>query len=322
MKITHAISNLAADITKSASKQSYYTIRFLADSDRVADAYRAYAYFRWVDNALDAESGSGVGENLPDAESAASWGAKPAAAADSRRAFLQRQQTLLEKSYQGQFLCTLCPEEEMLMALVRNDTEPNSGLQCYLRNMMAVMAFDVARRGRLVSQAELNMYTRWLSMAVTEALHYFIGHDNASPHNQSRYMAVSAAHITHLLRDAYEDTQNGYFNIPREVLDTPKPDVHNPTYRAWVQHRVGLARMYFRQGKVYLRQVENVRCRLAGFAYIARFEWLLNTIEKEGYHLRPQYNDRKNIGSGLQMSWLAASSMLDVYGTPLQGKKA
>jgi hypothetical protein len=42
-----------------ASKQTYYTIRFLADRDRVADAYRAYGYFRWVDDTLDAGPGSG-----------------------------------------------------------------------------------------------------------------------------------------------------------------------------------------------------------------------------------------------------------------------
>ena len=49
----------ATSITKAASKQTYYTIRFLADRERVDDAYRAYGYFRWVDDLLDAESGSG-----------------------------------------------------------------------------------------------------------------------------------------------------------------------------------------------------------------------------------------------------------------------
>ncbi len=44
---------LSPFITKAASKQTYYTIRFLVDRERVADAYRAYAYFRWVDDTLD-----------------------------------------------------------------------------------------------------------------------------------------------------------------------------------------------------------------------------------------------------------------------------
>ena len=47
----------ASSITKAASKQTYYTIRFLVDRERVDDAYRAYGYFRWVDDVLDAEFG-------------------------------------------------------------------------------------------------------------------------------------------------------------------------------------------------------------------------------------------------------------------------
>ncbi len=47
------VPNLASSITKTASKQTYYTIRFLVDRDRVDDAYRAYAYFRWVDDVLE-----------------------------------------------------------------------------------------------------------------------------------------------------------------------------------------------------------------------------------------------------------------------------
>ena len=48
--------SIAPAITKAASKQTYYTIRFLVDRDRVADAFRAYAYFRWVDDTLDNNS--------------------------------------------------------------------------------------------------------------------------------------------------------------------------------------------------------------------------------------------------------------------------
>ncbi len=52
------ITNPAATLTKIASKQTYYTIRFLVDRARVEDAFRAYAYFRWVDDVLDADAGS------------------------------------------------------------------------------------------------------------------------------------------------------------------------------------------------------------------------------------------------------------------------
>jgi phytoene/squalene synthetase len=287
-------STIAESITKAASKQTYYTIRFLADRDRVADAYRAYAYFRWVDDILDAETGLNV----------------------ERSAFIQRQKSLLESCYRGETIHDATIQERMLIELVQRDTEKNSGLQSYLRNMMAVMSFDAERRGRIISQAELNEYTRWLAVAVTEALHYFIGNCDYSPQNEARYLAVSAAHITHMLRDTFDDVQAGYFNISREVLTTNRitpQDGGNPDYRAWVRSRVQLARAYFKSGKEYFRQVGNLRCRLAGFAYIARFEWLLDTFERENYLLRPRYDERKSIRTGLRVSLDTLSAILHLH---------
>lgn len=286
---------LAPGITKAASKQTYYTIRFLVDPDRVADAYRAYGYFRWVDDTLDEGSASGV----------------------ERSAFLQRQKSMLEKCYRGESLPDANIHENMLVELVKRDREKNGGLQCYLRNMMLVMDFDARRRGRLISQIELNEYTHWLSCAVTEAMHYFIGHCCHSPHDETRYLAVAAAHITHMLRDTFDDVQAGYFNIPREVLEVghiQPQDIQSRAYRTWVQGRVQLARNYFHAGRQYLARVENPRCRLAGFAYAARFEWLLDTIEREGYSLRPQYSERKKLATGLQMGLQALLSLIHPQG--------
>ncbi len=285
------ITTPASAITKAASKQTYYTIRFLADRDRVDDAYRAYGYFRWVDDLLDAESGSGP----------------------ARMAFLERQKSLLEKCYRGEAPRDANLQEKMLVELVQHDQEKNSGLQSYLRNMMQVMDFDARRRSRFISQAELNEYTRWLAVAVMEAIHHFIGHGEYAPHDETRYLAVSAAHITHMLRDTFDDARLGYYNIPRGTLEASHigpQDVQSNAYRVWVKSRVELAREYFKAGKGYFAQVQNVRCRLACFAYIARFEWLLDTIEREGYCLRPQYDERKRAGTGLRMSWLTLCSMI------------
>jgi hypothetical protein len=106
----------------------------------------------------------------------------------------------------------------MLVALVRHDPEKGNGLHSYLYNMMQVISFDVRRRGRLISYMELNQYTRWLASSVTEAMHYFIGHGEYAPHDETRYLAVSGAHIVHMLRDTLEDIQLGYFNIPCAYL--------------------------------------------------------------------------------------------------------
>jgi len=283
---------LAPRITRAASKQTYYTIRFLADHERVADAYRAYAYFRWVDDRLDA------GSDLT----------------SDRITFLERQKSLLEKCYRGEVSRGGAAEENMLIELVSHDHEENSGLQTYLRNMMQVMDFDAKRRGRLISQTELNQYTYWLASAVTESMHYFIGHCDYSPCDETRYLAVTGAHITHMLRDTFDDIQAGYYNIPREVLESnhiQPQDLQSRAYRAWVRSRVQSARQCFKAGREYLSRVESARCRLAGFAYTARFEWLLDTIEEEGYFLRPEYNERKSFGTGLQMGLSTLSALIN-----------
>jgi phytoene/squalene synthetase len=288
----------ASTITRSASKQTYYTIRFLVDRNRVEDAYRAYAYFRWVDDILDADLGSGpVASEVEESQ---------------RKAFLERQKSLLEQCIQGQLAEDAVIQEKMLFELVQSDAGKNGGLRAYLRYMMMVMDFDVRRRGSLISQVELNEYTRWLAVAVTEAMHHFIGQGAFAPYDETRYLAVAAAHIIHMLRDTYDDLQAGYYNVPREMLEANHigpQDVHSDAYRDWVRSRVQLAREYFEAGRIYFSRVQNLRHQLAGFAYMARFEWLLETIEREGFILRPQYNERKSMGTGLKMSWLAFSSI-------------
>jgi len=274
--------SLAASITRAASQQTYYTVRFLVDRDLVPDAYRAYGYFRWVDDRLDQG-----GMERPE-----------------RIAFVERQRALVDRCYRGEGPRYLTDEEYLLVDLIRGDREKNSGLQAYIRNMMAVMALDADRRGRLISHEELTRYTRYLATAVTEALHYFIGHRCKSPHDETRYLAATAAHITHMLRDTLDDAEAGYFNIPREYLESHGIDPHDvwsDPYRAWVQGRVQLARACFKAGKGYLAQVANPRCRVAGYAYIARFDGVLEAIERDGYRLRAEYPECKSLGAGMRM---------------------
>jgi len=283
-----ANQRLAAAITWSASRQTYYTIRFLADRDLMADAYRAYGYFRWVDDQLD-QSGMGKRERL---------------------IFVERQQSLIDQCYRGEWPHPLSDEESLLVELIRSERGKRSGLQSYIRNMMAVMSFDAGRRGQLISEAELNQYTHSLAVAVTEAMHYFIGHECKAPQDQTRYLAVTGAHITHMLRDTLEDVEAGYFNIPREVVEARRMDprdVHSEAYRNWIKSRVGLARACFKSGQSYLAQVENPRCRMAGFAYAARFETVLSAIERDDYHLRAAYPECKSLTSALWMNWSAIS---------------
>lgn len=283
---------LARSITRAASAQTYATIRFLADRDRAADAYRAYAYFRWVDDRLD--DGAAV----------------PA----ERAAFLARQQALLNAGYAGRPLpADLAPEETLLAELIAADTEPDSGLRSYLHNMMAVMAFDVGRReatrrGQFISAAGLNGYTQTLATAVADALFHFIGHDQQPPRGPARYCGVRAAHIIHMLRDTVEDAAAGYCNVPAEFLAAhalrpplTAADLETPAFRAWVAARVRLAREEFAAGRAYLAVVGSRRARLACRAYVARFEYVAGLIERDDFRLRPAYPERKSLSAALAM---------------------
>ena len=284
MQTDPGLARLAASITRAASLQTYTTVRLLVDRERVAQAFQAYAYFRWVDDWLD----------------------EPTRLTSERLAFLDWQRQLIEEYAHGQTVQVRATEEKMLIDLLGSDPDENSGLHSYMSNMMAVMAFDAERRGRLISQEELDHYALSLATAVTEALHYFIGHDSASPVGPTRYLAAQGAHIVHMLRDTLEDNALGYFNIPREYIKSSgiSPfETGSLPFRSWVMKRVQLARQYFRQGKEYLADVQSLRCRMAGYAYIARFETVLNIIERDGYVLRSEYRDARGALAGARMGW-------------------
>ena len=286
-------SDLPARITRMGSRQTYYTFRLLANRDRVQDAFRSYAYFRWLDDILDCDEDAKQG----------------------KIEFLIRQQTILEACYQGNLPGNVIAEEQMLVDLIHNDGVKNSGLQIYLRNMMAVMSFDVERCGRVISDAELAEYTRLLSTAVTELLFYFIGHEDAPSHPENRYHAVNGAHVIHMLRDMFEDISAGYFNVPGEYIKEQNislADLQSLSFRKWVFGRVKLAREYFSVGRQYISEVKSFRCRLAGFAYLARFEWMMGAIERDGYYLRPEYPERKSIKAGMWIAWRTLMSVLKI----------
>lgn len=272
-QILHVNPQLASSITYASSRQSFYTVLLLVDHGLKEDAFKAYAYFRWLDDQLDKES---ISKN-------------------ERLAIVKRENALIDQCYGvegGAPPHNLCEEEYLLVDLLRGDQRKAEGLRHYIRNLMAVMVFDAGRRGDAITQQQLTDYERWLATAVTEALHFYIGHDGSSPQDETRYLAATGAHITHMLRDTYEDVAAGYYNIPVEVLEkhniTPQ-DITSDGYRQYVKSRVELARKYFAIGRRYLSKVQNLRCRLAGYSYIACFTPILNTIERDGWLLRPNY---------------------------------
>ena len=289
---------LARSITRAGSKQSYYTACLLVDRDLVDDCCRAYGYFRWADDVVDAST--------PVDSSTAVDGA---ASRVDRLSFIERQRDLVERLYRGEQPDELVPEERIIADLISHDRGENSGLRSFILNFLAIIEFDAHRRGRTISQRELTWYSNRLGRAVTDAIQYFIDNGHTYPAAANRYLAATAAHITHMLRDMVEDAGEGYTNIPGAYLaehGIGPGDVESEPFRAWVQDRVELAREYFWEGKRYIDGLEVLRCKIAARWYCARFEGTLDTIERDGYVLRASYRKRHTPLIWLGMAWLAA----------------
>jgi phytoene/squalene synthetase len=276
---------LARRITRSGSIQTYYTAKLVVDKDLVDDFFRAYAYFRWIDDMIDVKAETD----------------------EERLKFIANQRQLIEDLYVKKPVNGLLPEEIILRDLIDNDRWENSGLKSFICNMFAIIEFDAHRKGRLINGEQLDWYVNTLGKSVTDGLLYFIGNGSDYPDDRNRYLAGEAAHITHLLRDTGQDNLDGFFNIPSEYLSENQiraDDIDNPVYKEWVRRRVATARSLFREGKKYLDDLDILRSKIAGYWYCARFEVVLDTIEADGYRLREEYHERRQIRTWLKIFWL------------------
>jgi phytoene/squalene synthetase len=283
--MSNSTATLARAITWASSKQTYFTAFLMVDRPLVDDCFRGYAYFRWVDDGVDVVAQS----------------------RDERISFIRRQVELMDRLYEGERVDNLKPEEKLLADLIYNDGGNSSGLQSFIRNFMAILEFDAHRKDRLITEDELTWYASTLGKAVTDCIQHFVGNGHPYVDHEDRYLAANAAHITHMLRDLPEDIKEGYINIASDYLHTSNvslEDLDNPEFRTWVKKRVDHAREYFRKGKRYLDSLEVLRCKLVGYWYCARFESVLDTLEREGYSLRADYDKRSKILTWWKMVWL------------------
>ncbi|MBU0591652.1 squalene/phytoene synthase family protein [Candidatus Micrarchaeota archaeon] len=285
MKMNSASEALAQSITSSSSKQANFIASLLVDKPLISDFYRAYAYFRWADDVIDDQCQS----------------------VEERRSFIKGQKNLIDSLYLGE-KPNFLPEEEMVVDLIRNGRGESNLLQSYIYNLLSILEFDAGRGGKLVSEQELIQYSNYIGKGVTDLLLYCIGNDYSYPSSEKRYFAATGAHIVHLLRDYVEDLPCGYINIPKEYLDAhglnPK-NIENLAFRNWVKKRVKLARKYFREGKKYIDKVDVLRYKIMAYCYCLRFETILDTIEKDNYVLRAEYNNRRSLLTWVKMAYVA-----------------
>jgi phytoene/squalene synthetase len=286
--MSRKIDELAKKITKDSSVQTYWTTKFLVDRDKQEDSFKAYAYLRWIDDQID--------EKL-----------KTKIEGDQ---FMQRQKQIIQAAYEGGKIPKLADEERMVVELIIKNKTNNPLLKSFLVNFIEVIDFDAGRKHKHVTTDKLEWYSDLVAKAVTDGIMHFIDHDAQLPTTGEKYLAARGAHITHMLRDMYEDEEEGFINVPGEYLKQHnlKPlDVDKPDYRLYVKERVEMARKHLNEGKKYIDRLRGLRVKIAAYWYCARFEPILDVIERDNYRLREDYDQYKGLQSRLRAIWLAGT---------------
>ena len=93
--MTDTTATLARSITLKGSKQTYIIARIMVDKDLVNDFFRAYAYFRWADDIVDAPTSL----DAPSAFDVKTSMDSSAQTRSKRIAFINRQKDLMESLY-------------------------------------------------------------------------------------------------------------------------------------------------------------------------------------------------------------------------------
>lgn len=279
------MASLAETITRNSSIQTYVTIKFFVDKLLVNDCFKAYAYFRWLDDEIDIRRRT----------------------RKSRIGFIKNQKIIIQKSYLGKMPAILSPHEKLIAELILTNPDKKSKLGSFILNFFRIIEFDAYRKNSLVSQKELMWYSKTLSMAVTDGIEYFVNHNFNYPRSDDHYRAGIAAHIIHMLRDYREDIDEGFINIPKEYLQKHQiqpGDLHSASFRDWVKDQTSLARNNLRLGKQYISMLPVLKGKIVAYLYCARFEMFLNIFEKDGLNLRRHYSCKSNLINYLRVIWI------------------
>ncbi len=278
------VNKIARKITLRGSLQTFITAFLLVDHYRINDFFLSYAYFRWIDDQIDI--------HLP--------------SQDQRLLFIQRQADIIERAHLKVQFKDLTLEEGMIVRIINNDGFSESGLKSFVDNMFAIIKFDAYRKGKKISEAELNWYTNTLSKSVTDGIFYFIDNENIAPRNRTNYLLVRGAHIAHLLRDMVDDIREGFINIPTEYLEqnnVDEIDLLSIPIRKWVEKQAILAQNLLVKGKEQIFRQKSLRRKIAGSWYSARFEVVLDAIIRDDFLLRENYPEHRKAYNWLKIAY-------------------
>jgi len=278
----------ATATTKRHNPSAYWLSNLLYDKGMTPIFCLIYAYFRWLDDYIDE----------PNTESFVC------------RQMVANQKELLVGAYCNPRMSVSSTPEAMIVSVIDYDKSRGMLLKTSIMDMIAALEWDTYRRGKVVSSKELAQYSWWLGRSYTKALQAFIAYPYKYPDHEYRYYAGVGAHITHIMRDFYEDLSLGYINISKEDIRHYSIDIRCPialSLREWAQKTVITARKYINWGKLYLSTLPIFRCRLMGYIYCSRYEMVLDVIEDADFDL--SMNRFESVRKG-KYYWQAISNAL------------
>jgi len=278
----------ATATTKQHNPTAYLLSNLLHDKGMTPIFCLVYAYFRWLDDYID-ESGT---ESF------------------LCRQMVASQKELLVEAYSDPRMSASSIRESMLVTVANFDKSRRMLLKTSIFDMFSALECDSYRRGTVVSSKELAQYSYWLGRSYTKALQACIAYPYEYPDHGYKYYAGVGAHITHIVRDLFEDLAMGYINISKEDIRRYSIDIRCPTatsLRAWTQKTVLSARKYLNWGKLYLNTLPIFRCRLMGYLYCSRYEMVLDAIEDANYDL--SMNRSESVRKG-KYYWQAISNAI------------
>jgi len=258
----------ACAMTRQSNPMVYRLARLLYNRRSFPYFLFGYAYFRWLDDMIDA----------------------PGAPSEAIQAVAASQKALFTALYEGLDLGTAPRNrpEEMLVQMVRFDRANGCRLRPFIADMFSALEFDAKRRYQTRSQCDLDIYSHALGRSYTNVLKVFTSPGSFSETNPLSHEAGFAAHQVHILRDLYVDLSLGYCNVSREDLATFRwkvEDLSRVDILPWVHATACKARAAFRRGLQGIAHIPNPRCRLLGYATSAHYMLVLDRLQLNGYNL-------------------------------------
>ncbi len=209
-----------------------WLLRLLAPSAGWIEFTRLYAFFRWLDDAVDAP------------------GRDPAAVG----ALVASQAALV-----GGRRTPVCPEEAGLVDALAADP----AVRAVVTPMLAALAFDAARPPGPTPAADVVAQAERVGDAYLLALWRAFRTPGQPPEGLAEL--ARAACLMHLLRDRHIDRALGYDNRPPLPSGEPQPEA------AWVHDVATDAARRFARGHAVLRRVPGLRLRLVLRLYAWRY---------------------------------------------------